>query len=182
MIERLELWSRLPPIRNAYWSAGIASLDTKEAEYLLRSNHLKPSLISREKRKQLLYPETKTPAPSRRSTPIAAPSTSKSFPGLTAKRFGSGGLKPGGAVNTASLDLDLDLVDAETESEGLEEALTMTRVLRIDLLLREEETGRKIEGWGRRTLFASIPAIDSILSSRWWTWGMWCRYCCEFWS
>lgn len=48
-------------------------------------------------------------------------------------------------MNTASLDLDL--VDAETESEGLEEALTMTRgVLRIDLLLREEETGRKIEG------------------------------------
>lgn len=47
-------------------------------------------------------------------------------------------------MNTASLNLDL--VDAETESEGLEEALTMTRVLRIDLLLREEETGRKIEG------------------------------------
>lgn len=100
----------------------MASLDTKEAE----------------------YPETKTPVPSRRSTPIAAPNTSKSFPGLTAKRFGSGGLNPGGAVNTESA---LDLVDTETESEGLaEEALTMTRVLRIDLLLREEETGRRIEG------------------------------------
>lgn len=106
----------LPPRRNAYWSGGTSSSETKEAE----------------------YPETKTPVPKRKSNPIEAPKTSKSFPGLTAKRCGSGGLKLGGAVNTTG---SLDLVETEAESEGSEEALTMIRVLRVDLL-RDEETGR----------------------------------------
>ena len=107
----------LPPRRNAYWSGGTSSSETKEAE----------------------YPETKTPVPKRKSSPIDAPRMSKSFPGLTAKRCGSGGLKLGGAVNATG---SLDLVETEAdESEGSEEALTMTRVLRIDLL-RDDETGR----------------------------------------
>lgn len=90
------------------------------------------------------YPETKTPVPNRKINPIDAPRTSKSFPGLMAKRFGSGGLKPGGAVNSTAPASSLVFVDTETDSEGSPEALTITRV-RIDLL-REEETDRKIGG------------------------------------
>lgn len=95
--------------------------------------------------------------PNRKSNPIDAPKTSKSFPGLTAKRFGSGGLNPGGAVNTEAPVSSLDLVDTETESEDSEDALTIIMV-RIDLL-RDEETDRIIGGCGRM-LFTTIPAID----------------------
>jgi len=93
------------------------------------------------------YPETKTPVPNRKNNPIAAPKTSKSFPDLTANRFGSGGLKPGGAVNTTTAPVSsLVFVETETDSEGSEEeALTITRV-RIELLREEEESDRRIGG------------------------------------
>lgn len=90
------------------------------------------------------YPETKTPVPNRKIKPIAAPKTWNSFPDFTANRFGSGGLKPGGAVNTTAPVSSLLFVDTETDSEGSEEALTIIRV-RIELL-REEETDRRIGG------------------------------------
>lgn len=76
---------------------------------------------------------------------MEAPNTSNSFPDLIANRCGSGGLKPGGAVNTTVPVSSLVFVETEeTESEGSEEALTITRV-RIDLV-REEETDRRIGG------------------------------------
>lgn len=88
--------------------------------------------------KKFPYPETKTPVPSRKNNAREAPKTSHVLSGLTPNRFGSGGLKPGGAANVTDDDDGERLcfcsssVLTETEvleSEELGVALTETVVL-----------------------------------------------------
>jgi hypothetical protein len=89
--------------------------------------------------KKFPYPEAKTPVPSRKNNAREAPKTSHVLSGLTPNRFGSGGLKPGGAANVTDDDDDGErpcfcsssVLTEVLESEELGVALTETVVLCI---------------------------------------------------
>ena len=111
--------------------------------------------------KKFPYPETKTPVPSRKNKGIEAPKTSHVLSGLTPNRFGSGGLKPGGAVNVTDDDDDDDerpcfcssLMPTEVlESEELDVALTESVVLGV---LRSG-SGLRSEGGARLRAVAMV--------------------------
>lgn len=57
--------------------------------------------------------------------------TSKIFPGLITKHFGSGGFKSGEAVNTTALTFSLVFVETETESGSSPEALNLADFKRM---------------------------------------------------
>jgi hypothetical protein len=108
--------------------------------------------------KKFPYPETKTPVPSRKNKAIEAPKTSHVLSGLTPNRFGSGGLKPGGAANVADDDDERpcfcsSLVLTEVlESEELDVALTESVVLGV---LRSG-SGLRSEGGARLRAVAMV--------------------------
>lgn len=66
------------------------------------------------------YPETKTPVPNRNKRFRLAVMTSATLSGLTANRFGSGGLKLGGGVIEETPDFGSSLIEVE-EVEAVSE-------------------------------------------------------------
>lgn len=125
-------WSYI--IKNKNNSHFIFPFSSNFPESKQRSNHTKNN------QKEMAYPETKTPVPSRNINDREAPKMSKTLSGLTENGFGSGGLKlDGGLKPSFGFSSVLTEVEGRGVSENSDDAL-MDNTLEFGTLRRE--TGR----------------------------------------